>query len=73
MEARGGSPVHIAYTIKLVKDGIAAMGARGTGDLDVAAASRWLKESEAANKILIAEKLALLNDMIIRRRSREDE
>lgn len=50
MEARGGTDRHVVVTVKYLRDGIAAMGAKRLGDLDLAAASRWLEEARAQGR-----------------------
>ena len=47
MDARGGTNRHTERTLKYLRDGVAATGAKRVGDLDVAAASRWLEEARA--------------------------
>jgi integrase len=50
MEARGVTKKHVKLTIKHLHDAVAAMTAKRVADLDLAAASRWLKEAQAEGK-----------------------
>ena len=47
LEAKGRTPEHVALTVKHVREGIAAMGAKRIGDLGLEGASRWLEDGAA--------------------------